>query len=218
MRNSQRGFTLIEIMVVIAIISALVAATSVGVVIIQKRQKKIVTQNRLNVLGAFIENLKNNHLGYYPPTDSAAVMGPGIKGVAYGKLAGRPNDTNVGIESLFLVMHLPEIPGVEEFSQDTFANTDEDEMNAPVGDLPTREFYEVVDGWGNPFVYFHNAVYKDPDKVARYMLKQGGEWVSVKVLPLTGKTGFRRAGSFQLFSVGPDGEPGTDDDILFGEF
>lgn len=218
MRKSQSGFTLVELLIVIAIISALVAATSVGVVIIQKRQKKIVTQNRLNVLGAFIEDLKNNHLGYYPPTDTAAVKGPGMKGVEYGKLAGKPNDTNIGIESLFLVMNIPDIPTVEELGQDTYENTDDDEMNATVGDLPSREFYEIVDGWGNPFVYFHNANYKEPDKVARYMLMQDGEWVSVKVLPLTGKTGFRRASSFQLFSVGPDGRPGTDDDILFGEF
>jgi len=51
MRRSERGFTLIEIMVVIAIIATLVAAVSLGIPLVQKRSQKLQCQRNLSDLG-----------------------------------------------------------------------------------------------------------------------------------------------------------------------
>jgi len=51
MRRSEQGFTLIEIMVVIAIIATLVAAVSLGIPLVKERSQKLQCQRNLADLG-----------------------------------------------------------------------------------------------------------------------------------------------------------------------
>jgi hypothetical protein len=117
-----------------------------------------------------------------------------------------------------LALHLDGINvSADELTDAVYENTDGDDLPAPVGKLETTQRLEVVDSWGNPFCYLHNRDYKDMSKVEQYVLGDGQTVVKVK--PRTEeKTGkFFRAGSFQLFSFGPDGVPGTADDMHFGD-
>ena len=90
-------------------------------------------------------------------------------------------------------------------------------MSTVVGTLPDKQLKEFIDAYGNPFVYFAASDYKNPKPVAQYVL-DGIDGVLVKAVPAineqTGK--FLRIDSFQLFSMGPDAQPGTEDDIHYG--
>lgn len=222
MRRNESGFTLIELMVVISIVAVLVAAVSLGINVAMKQQSKTITQNRLSQIGGWIDQISSaDNLGRAPRTSTLKLRGTGSvkKAVKYGELAGQPNDTNVGIETIFIAVAIPEFGGVTppELDEQGYGNTDDDDMAAVVGNLPDTIMLEFIDAWGNPLVYFSAADYKDVKGMEDYVLGDGQETV-VTAAPAKNETtgAFRRPDSFQLFSMGPDGEPGTEDDIHYG--
>jgi prepilin-type N-terminal cleavage/methylation domain-containing protein len=210
------GFTLIEIMVVIAIIASLIGAGSLMLNIATKKQMVTTTQGRLNALGAALEQLHNtDQLGRYPPTSLSKLSFPGFDGV---KFTAGTNDTNIGIETIYVVFRLPGLNVTPQNldAEDATGNTDGDKANLVIGKLAKPDLFEYMDAWGRPLVYFAAADYKDPSKVELYVL--GGSDEKVKVHPhMNEKSGeYVRPDSFQLFSLGADGKPDTDDDIMFG--
>jgi hypothetical protein len=134
------------------------------------------------------------------------------------KFMAGANDVNVGIETVFVVFRLQGVnvapQGVD--GEGSVGNTDGDKAGSTTGTkLAKADLMEYLDAWGNPLVYFSSADYKDPSKVETYMLGTGEK---IKAAPRRNeKTGeFVRPDSFQLYSLGPDGKPGTDDDIFYG--
>ena len=219
MKSSRRlrdgGFTLIEIMVVIAIIASLIGAGSLMLNIAQKKRMIADSQGRYNGLGAALEQIRSaDQLGRYPPSQISKLIVAGFDGAKFG---GQPNATNVGNEALYVVFRLPGMSvmpaGVD--AESALGNTDDDKALTVVGKLQKPDLFEYLDAWGNPLVYFSASDYKDPSKVEQYVLGNG---TSVKVAPLRNeKTGeFVRPDSFQLFSMGADQQPNTDDDLMYG--
>lgn len=217
MRARRSGFSLIEVMVVMAILAGLVAGVSIMISQAQQKQLVFATKTRLNEIGAGLELLKSaDKLGMYPSTDVTMLQGPGKSGNV-GKTVGGGNDKNAGIEAIWVAFHLK---GVRVHSQaldtsDAYANTDGDSAAGRVEEMPDLELREYIDAWGNPFVYIHNRDFKKMDRLDGYMT---GDKREVKVAPRKTELGeYEGAASFQLFSMGPDGEPGTEDDIAYGQ-
>jgi prepilin-type N-terminal cleavage/methylation domain-containing protein len=63
MRRSEKGFTLIEIMVVLAIIATLVAAVSVGIPMVKQRSMRLQCQRNLSGMGVIFTNYLMEHPG-----------------------------------------------------------------------------------------------------------------------------------------------------------
>ncbi len=211
MRRQNEGFSLIELLVVITILAALAAGGTVFVRIANRNREKAITEGRLQSIAIGLEEVKKA-LGYYPPTYTRDLRSPGGK-EKIGEKVGVPNETNVGIETVYIAFHMAGVkPDMQGLGDDALANTDKDNVAELVGDLQVSDLFEYVDVWGNPFVYLAGKDYKDVSKVETYVLANGTE---VKVTPKTSdKQGiFVRAQSFQLFSMGPDGVPGTEDDL-----
>ena len=214
--RSEGGFSLIEVMVVLAIIAGLIATGTLMLGVAQKKRLKSETEGRLRNLAAAIEQLKSNdQLQRYPPTSLSKLTITGFDGAKWNAGA---NGKNVGIETIYVCLRLPGItvPLSGFDAEGSIGNTDDDQASTVIGNLKKTDLFEYLDAWGNPFVYFSSTDYKDASKVEQYVLGNGQE---VKVAPLTNaKTGeFKQLGSFQLFSLGPDGKPGTEDDVLWGE-
>lgn len=215
--NDRGGFSLIEVMVVIAIIAGLIGGVTLTINVATRKRAEVVTKARLAAIASALDQMKDpSRLGTYPPTLTEAIHLP--RGGAIGKTLGASNDKNVGIETLWVVCHIKGLcDPVQGFDEEgTVVNTDGDNAAANIGELTKSDLFEYADAWGNPLVYFHARDYKNPQRMEQYVLADGQ--TIVKVAPKASATGgFAREGSFQLFSLGADGQPGTDDDIHWGE-
>lgn len=198
MKNNikNNGFTLLELLVVIGIISLLSTILISGIASARKNAKVLATRTLISTIQAGLESYYAVY-GDYPPTDLSDLY------------SGTSNGTNNGIESVVACLSDqnkggPFLLGV---SNDKYANRDGDSCStAPTnwwfGDTQLRE---IVDVWNNPFVYFHSRDYDTPTKGNNYSFTTiGGEPIAPQrdattatyYLPLT----------FQIWSVGPDGK------------
>lgn len=150
------------------------------------------------------------HMGDAPPSSWKRFQTIGGKARPYRGLMPPNNAINTGAECLLIALTVP-VGGIETFRWETaqIANLDDDRV---VG-VPSVAFgercREVVDGWGNPIVYIHT---RDYGKTFKVRLKSGVVMeVSARINPATGEHYRKR--TYQLFSLGPDGTPGTADDI-----
>jgi prepilin-type N-terminal cleavage/methylation domain-containing protein len=212
----KSGFSLIEVMVVMAILAGLIGGVTLMVGQAQRKKADFETRTRMSAIAAALEQMKDNSkLGQYPPTDPAQ-LAP-VRARDIGKSLGQMNEKNKGIESVFVATRLTGI-GVRPDGFDAegaIVNTDGDSASAAVGGMDKADLYEFADAYNNPFVYIHSRDYKALGKMEQYVRGDGTEVKAVVRKSATG--GFARENSFQLYSMGPDGEPGTEDDILYGE-
>ncbi len=204
-RKRQRGFSFIEILIVMGIISVLVGGVIVAINMWAEKGPVFATKNTVTKVKALIENWKQTY-EMYPPGDVtriAAVAGAGKQAQAPG------NDVNAGIESLYQALNWPGFKSAE-FSLEELQNNDDDKLRKPVSKVGP-ELLEIRDAWENPLVYFSRDDYGKYQDGASYWNFRGDD---VQPKPWRNKNGtFVNPESFQIFSMGPDGEPNTSDDI-----
>ncbi len=196
--TTQRGFTLIELLVVIVIIAVLACLTVVAVMHALVWAPEAATRAEIQAIRAACEQHRVKR-GDYPPSTLARLGARGL------------NDTNNGIEALTACVSRSGAILWER--ADAYANTDADSAERKVvdwyfGDLELRE---ITDAWGRPLVYTHHVDYPSP---ATVVFVPGGERHAVRALRAASTGAYVHPGSFQLWSVGRDGIPGTADDIV----
>ncbi len=195
----RSGFTIVELLVVMAVIAILASITIPVISGVKTRQKAKSTKLLIEQLKLALDAYAND-FGDYPPSDP--------------KVLGLPsNGVNDGIECLVRCLSTKKKKGpYYEFKDEELANTDHDLATANPTDsiMTTRELFEVVDAFGHPLVYMHNADYDRGQKVQ----------VEDEVVPVKGcksaKTGqYQDLTKFQLRSLGANGkdDDGQDDDI-----
>lgn len=205
--RASNGFTLIEILIVIVIIGILAGLLLPTLMNAKLHARVAATKMTLEALRGALEGYQSR-FGDYPPSTLGA-----FKGVSC------PNDTNLGIESATacLACTVGGRPFIDGFAEERFGNTDKDA--SPAARKATKWFFgddqlrEVVDDWGNPFVYFHFKDYAKPAKVGKYMINGGVQ----PCAPQKGETAaYHGPLKFQLWSAGPDGisQNGNEDDIV----
>ena len=198
--RSRSGFTLLELMIVMVILSILIAAFLVVSGRIFGKGKITEAQSRLSQLATLIEQYRTVE-GDYPddrlPDGLAA------------------NDINSSSEALFVALFDAEYTG-QTPNQDWLSNSDEDQATRAATRLPTRELFEICDPWGNPIAYFEGLHYGST-RDALYWATETGmdlpEEQSVQPARDQQTGDFEQAGRFQLISAGPDGWFGTEDDV-----
>ena len=209
--RGDAGFSFIEVLIVMGIIITLAGLGTVVYGIWNRQKPEKDTRDRMQKLVAVIGSWERK-FDRLPPSDPTKLQkyagGPrGIKKV--------PNNDNLGIESVFQAIYWDSFGVDPQLSGEALGNTDGDELTAAVTSQG-QTLFEVVDGWGNPLVYF---VFTDYAKYAEspptYVTVDG-----VTVTPRPWKyddesRGFAEPRRFQLYSMGPDGEPNTDDDVKY---
>jgi prepilin-type N-terminal cleavage/methylation domain-containing protein len=203
-RRGRAGFTLVELLAVILILSILVWALTKGLRDAMGVTKQKSTEQLLAKLGAAAEHYQRE-LGKYPPSS----FEPGQEVANDGR--------NVGIEAFVVAMFSKkfEAGGLLEDVRDALVNTDADSSPRQLTDFATRELLEVPDAWGNPVAYIERADYAATNR--RYLTLDAETSEEIESAPAAFKnarTGqFYAAQTFQFISAGEDGRFGTEDDL-----
>jgi len=210
--RTERGFSFIEVLVVMGIIAVLSGMVVVAIGIWGRKGPIFLTRQRMQkvVLGA--QEIKR-HFSVFAPTNPRDIY---VRFSNIEKLKLPQNRTNEGIESLVLAIYYktmkydPQL--IRSLDDGDFVNTDDDELGAPAGRLMVPAMWEVVDEWENPLIYFEARDYqKYFESGATYTTMRGDD---VDARPWKNEDGtYAQSDSFQLFSMGPDGEPNTEDDV-----
>lgn len=201
------GFSFIEILVVMGIIAVL---AGLGVVIINvfvKRGPKDATRATVAKLKGLTDTWKLKYSGFPPGTLEGLKRDAGLGDVKY---ASR-NGTNEGIETLFQALHVEGFGASADVSEAEVGNTDDDKLQVKLTNRGP-ELREFLDGWGNPLVYFGNLEYAKHDQNPPTYISRDGEEFSPRPWRDSGG-GFVNPNGFQVFSIGEDGQPNTDDDV-----
>jgi prepilin-type N-terminal cleavage/methylation domain-containing protein len=195
------GFTMIELLVVMAILAMLVGLGITILPIIKRSGEKTSAQHFLKSLSASLEAYKSSQ-GAYPPTSLADFPGAGA-------LA---NTENVGIESVVACMNSTRYEGSFDFKDGCkLENYDGDRTQAQLTRFGDKDLFEAVDPWGTPYVYFNAQDYARAEELGKV---SGVEGV-IKCLPYKDPKlkRFERYDKFQLISAGPDKVFNTEDDV-----
>lgn len=191
-RFLRPGFTLVEILIVIAIIGILAAITLTVNNAVKNSQRKARTRGDISNMMTYLENFKSTY-GLYPMSSGSA-DDVDWRRTFYDCLTGNKvyKIINDKVELVAYDSHLSagKTSAVRRsFVTDANLLTARDTAGTP---LPETEQY-FVDGWENPYVYRYNKL-------------SGGqpnrEWVNP---------------SYLLISAGPTyNDPVSDDDYFFG--
>ena len=209
----DRGFTLVEVLVVIAIIASLIGLVATMIPMAMKKKAATQTQTLVQNIGAALELLRNDNeqYGKYPPTRTKDLK---IGKVNLGKDVGTPNNVNTGIETIFLLLNCHEVSVSQVTGDETLIqNTDDDKFRSARGNAADSEAREYCDAWGRPLVYFNSSDYKDPRDVDLIMALEDKEKIEVRPKKMSNRAGggYLNPNSFQLFSLGPNGKQDDDD-------
>jgi prepilin-type N-terminal cleavage/methylation domain-containing protein len=225
MRLRTRGFTLIELMIVIGVILLLVAVIAASLGGAFGKSDRARTQATLEILKSNIQSFETRW-GKPPPSTVQ-----GLADLTRSLNLANPNETNEGIEALVLALRSqreggPYI-GAELFADnERRTNMDNDTfmegaMDASMLDIPgesPNDLFEIVDAWGNPFIYvsIHDLrAGLAHDKITL----ASGEIIELSMEELQQKLRHKVTGGyppgFALWSVGENGinEYGMGDDI-----
>jgi prepilin-type N-terminal cleavage/methylation domain-containing protein len=208
--NRSAGFTLIELLIVIGIIALLAVAFAPAITQALTRGEEAETIGRQQFLVTAIDAFVREY-GFAPPDDLSGNEQLGIKTTA--------DKINAGIESVVIYLSwTPRGAGRLDEKEAWLANTDGDQNVVPIPLLQRTAKMEVLDGWGTPFAYFHNANYQKSQTIRT---KDIGEIPGVEMEASARKNprsaGYLAPRGYQLISAGPDLTFGTDDDIVHPE-
>jgi prepilin-type N-terminal cleavage/methylation domain-containing protein len=212
--SRARGFTFIEVLVVMGIVGVLAGMLVVVIFVWAKKGPETESRNRVQKVTALVDAWRLRFDGFYPPVRLADL--PRIAGGT--KVVKRTsNGVNEAIETLWQALNWDGF-GVELGITDAqLGNTDEDALDEAIT-RAGKALLEILDGYGNPLVYFPNTAYAEADRSPpTYRLGVGEGFDGRDVTPRPHRAahgGFAQPDSFQVFSMGPDGEPNTEDDIL----
>lgn len=198
----QEGFTLIEILAVIAILGLLMGIAMVGIGKFRQQGNIAATRARIETLQLMIQKYESHFGGY--PNDSLA------------KYKITSNNINEGIEALYVGLHLKEFAEGENLDDKLLENTDDDQTATLYHRVAgfNNSLFEVADSWGNPIAYF---LFSDYGKKQTYRLAEppdpenSDQDVSARQSATTGT--WVNPDRYQLISAGPDKIFGTPDDV-----
>ena len=201
-RYLTRGFTLVELLVVITIICILASLLLPALFSVFDSGRKKTCQVEIQQLEAAISIYEEVYRDF-PPSS--------LKNI--GLLQN--NQINEGIETLVLCLSSTHNnASYFEFKDQQLQNTDLDvspvSLNKLTGSIfKNDDLFEIIDPWGNPYIYFHNSQLLDTTNVS-YMIH--GEEKKITPYMKRSKTGnIAGYSKYQIISCSSNGIQDEDD-------
>jgi len=215
MNRLQKGFTLIEVLVVVSILGVLMGLVSLLVIRAGSSRQELATQQvAQSYLPVFIDRYKQEFKRFPPMSTKELSLLPRWKG-----LANASNQTNESAEALLVALRHPDFStplGDGDLGGDApLGNTDDDIWNKVPEGSSNEIAMEIRDGYGHPIVYIHKNRYNEPVRIINEM----GDEVEVSAVKKVNGT-FYNPSSYQVISVGENGvqddasDPDMMDDIM----
>jgi type II secretory pathway pseudopilin PulG len=190
--------------VVIVILGILMSLAIVGVSSALRSARVTRTETMIEGLAGSCETYRSRW-GDYPPTTLAEFK------------VAMPNETNNGIEALTACLaSRKKGDPLLTIRDDQFINVDQDSAPRNItewyfGDSQLRE---ISDGFGYALAYMHWKDYEKPSpSTRRIKVDPTSPEMSFDPARSPNTKTFLRPHKFQIMSVGPDGKPGTADDV-----
>lgn len=195
MRRVQRGFTLIEVLVVVSILGVLAGLISVLITQAGKKRLEFETQQAITLVRTAIDNY-NADFKRLPPETMA-----GFAGTKWAGLAISGNATNECNECLLVALRHPDLrsPLDQLSGSDPYGNTDNDIWNKIPNGSTVVDAKEILDAYGNPIIYITKNRYEEPVQIAL----RDGTPIEVRAVQRP-SGGFYNPDGFQLISLGKD--------------
>jgi prepilin-type N-terminal cleavage/methylation domain-containing protein len=208
MNRHVRGFTLIEILVVVSILGVLMALVSVLVIRAGAHKERMQTEQLVTAYLPQAIMRYQQEFKRLPPMSITELNKIG----RYKGLAITDNSTNECNEALLVALRHGDFStplGETDLpTEEPFGNTDGDFWNqAPNGFGGEPDALEILDAWGNPIIYIHKNQYNE---VVRIVTKTGDE-IEVEAFKRGDETYYNPT-SFQLISLGENGQLDIDVD------
>jgi len=204
MQRFQRGFTLIEVLVVVSILGVLAGLISILVQQATKKRYAFETTTAITLVRTAIDNYQQD-FHKLPP-----MMMSEFAGSRWAGLTVSGNTTNECNECLLVALRHPDLrtPLNQLSGSHPYGNTDEDIWNKIPDGSDVVDAKEILDAYGNPLVYISKNHYEVPVQIVR------GDGTMVEVHAVKRPSGvFYNQESFQLISLGENGIQDDDPDV-----
>jgi prepilin-type N-terminal cleavage/methylation domain-containing protein len=198
----QRGFTLIEILVVVSILGVLAGLISILVVQAHKKRDEFTTSETVKSQLPTAINLFKGEFNKFPPMTMAELA-------TYPRWTGltlSQNTTNECNECLLVALRHPDLATPLNELPTPFGNTDEDIWNKVPDGSADENAKEILDAWGNPIVFIRSTFYDTPVKIVL------ANKTEIEVMAVRRPSNvYYNQDSYQIISLGPNGIQDDDD-------